>query len=176
MFACLHQSTQVPSCGWISRLMLRLSSFTFKTLRAVGHSGSRTRVITLLILLRWYGLSCFPDCCDNPPQDSAHSETNPVGHYKANPTYTLVPQGAIDYAWDYPAAKEKKILLMIDGWRRPVDILEIGNLMPFKFGVRSIGPPKRHSNGPIVGSRWTKGSVFGCSGRRSNSDSEDHEL
>jgi len=41
----------------------------------------------------------------------------------------------MDYAWDYPAAREKKILLTINGWRRPVDILEIGNLMPFKFGV-----------------------------------------
>ncbi|KAF9652010.1 vacuolar protein sorting-associated protein 13 [Thelephora ganbajun] len=74
---------------------------------------------------------------DFSQMDSAHSETNPVGHRKANPSYTLVPKSAIDYAWDYPAAREKKILLMINGWRRPVDILEIGNLMPFRFGDRS---------------------------------------
>jgi vacuolar protein sorting-associated protein 13A/C len=43
----------------------------------------------------------------------------------------------MNYAWDYPAAKEKRILLVINGWRHPVDILEIGNLMPFKFPVRS---------------------------------------
>jgi len=49
----------------------------------------------------------------------------------------LAPKSAIDYAWDYPAAREKKILLTIDGWRRPVDISEIGNLVPFKFGVCS---------------------------------------
>ena len=92
----------------------------------------------LSTFLRWYELSNSPGCRSaNLQQDSAHSETNPTGHYKANPSYTLVPKSAMDYAWDYPAAKEKKILLVINGWRRPVDILEIGNLMPFKFNVRS---------------------------------------
>jgi vacuolar protein sorting-associated protein 13A/C len=47
----------------------------------------------------------------------------------------LVPKSAIDYAWDYPAAREKKVLLTINESRRPVDILEIGNLMPFRFHV-----------------------------------------
>ena len=75
-------------------------------------------------------------------QDSAHSDTNPVGHYKTNPPYTLVPKSAMDYAWDYPAAREKKILLIINGWRRPVDILEIGNLVPFKFSVCPSKIPK----------------------------------
>jgi vacuolar protein sorting-associated protein 13A/C len=40
------------------------------------------------------------------------------------------------YAWDYPAAKEKKILLVINGARRALDIMEIGNLVPFRFNVR----------------------------------------
>jgi vacuolar protein sorting-associated protein 13A/C len=39
------------------------------------------------------------------------------------------------YAWDYPAAKEKKMLLVINGTRRTVDIKEIGDLVPFKFTV-----------------------------------------
>jgi len=83
-----------------------------------------------------------PDCPSTKlSQDSAHSETNPAGHRKANPSYTLVPKSAIDYAWDYPAAREKKVLLMINGWRRPVDVLEIGNLMPFKFSVCSSKTP-----------------------------------
>ena len=93
-----------------------------------------------LTLLKWYGLDKSLDCWSAKLlQDSAHSETNPVGHQKSNPSYTLVPRSAMDYAWDYPAAREKKILLMINGWRRPVDILEIGNLMPFKFSVCSNG-------------------------------------
>jgi vacuolar protein sorting-associated protein 13A/C len=40
------------------------------------------------------------------------------------------------YAWDFPAARDKKILLTINGSRRVVDIMEIGDLVPFKFNVR----------------------------------------
>jgi vacuolar protein sorting-associated protein 13A/C len=39
------------------------------------------------------------------------------------------------YAWDYPAAKDKKIQLIINSSRRVVDIMEIGDLVPFKFPV-----------------------------------------
>ena len=118
--------------------MLRHSSSTFKTLKITGLSRLRMKAIILLTLLKWCGLSGSSECRSaKPPQDSDHSETNPPSNQKANPTYTLAPKSAIDYSWDYPAAREKKILLTINGWRRPVDILEIGNLMPFKFGVRS---------------------------------------
>ena len=102
----------------------------------VGHSRLRTKAIMSSTFLKRYDPDRLFDCRSAKPlQDSAHSETNPVGHQKANPSYTLVPKSAMDYAWDYPAAREKKILLMINGWRRPVDILEIGNLMPFRFNV-----------------------------------------
>ncbi|KAG6851060.1 hypothetical protein H0H93_002952 [Arthromyces matolae] len=52
---------------------------------------------------------------------------------KAYPTYTLAQQSGMPYAWDYPAAKEKKIALMINGAMRVIDIMEIGDLIPFKF-------------------------------------------
>ena len=39
------------------------------------------------------------------------------------------------YAWDYPAARDKKIVLIIGSSRRVVDIMEIGDLIPFKFMV-----------------------------------------
>jgi vacuolar protein sorting-associated protein 13A/C len=42
----------------------------------------------------------------------------------------------LPYAWDYPAAKGKKILLTVNGARREINIKEIGALMPFKFRVR----------------------------------------
>jgi len=42
----------------------------------------------------------------------------------------------MEYAWDYPAARDKKILLSIGAARRVIDIMEIGDLMPFKFNVR----------------------------------------
>jgi vacuolar protein sorting-associated protein 13A/C len=51
------------------------------------------------------------------------------------PTYRLPERTAIPYAWDFPAAREKKLLLAINGSRRAVDILEIGDLVPFKFQV-----------------------------------------
>lgn len=51
------------------------------------------------------------------------------------PTYRLPEHTSIPYAWDFPAAREKKLLLTINGSRRAVDILEIGDLVPFKFQV-----------------------------------------
>jgi hypothetical protein len=39
----------------------------------------------------------------------------------------------MDYAWDSPAARDKKLLLNINESSRVVDIMEIGNLVPFKF-------------------------------------------
>ncbi|KAJ2927125.1 hypothetical protein H1R20_g9964, partial [Candolleomyces eurysporus] len=48
-------------------------------------------------------------------------------------TYTLPERSKYEYAWDFPAAKEKRILLSINNIRRVVDIMEIGDLVPFKF-------------------------------------------
>ncbi len=41
----------------------------------------------------------------------------------------------MSYAWDYPATRDKKLVLSIGNARRVIDILEIGNLIPFKFNV-----------------------------------------
>ena len=49
--------------------------------------------------------------------------------------YMLEPHSSMPYAWDFPAARDKKILLVIGSSRRVVDIMEIGDLMPFKFAV-----------------------------------------
>lgn len=50
-------------------------------------------------------------------------------------TYTLRPRTTMDYAWDCPAARDKKLVLTINKSSRVVDIMEIGNLIPFKFTV-----------------------------------------
>lgn len=55
---------------------------------------------------------------------------------KAYPTYIVGHHSSVPYAWDYPAAKDKKIVLKINNARRVVDIMEIGVLVPFKFNVR----------------------------------------
>lgn len=52
-------------------------------------------------------------------------------------TYSVKSRSSLSYAWDFPAAADKKILLSINGFRRAIDIMEIGDLVPFKFHVRS---------------------------------------
>ncbi|KAG2072635.1 DUF1162-domain-containing protein [Suillus decipiens] len=49
------------------------------------------------------------------------------------PRYKLAPRSSMPYAWDQPAAREKKISITINDTSRTVDIMEIGILMPFKF-------------------------------------------
>ncbi|KAI0068196.1 hypothetical protein BV25DRAFT_1793389 [Artomyces pyxidatus] len=67
-------------------------------------------------------------------QDQAHGEAEIAN--KSYPRYDLPEHTATQYAWDFPASREKKILLIIKGARRAVDILEIGDLIPFRFSNR----------------------------------------
>ncbi|KAG6911962.1 hypothetical protein DXG01_000210 [Tephrocybe rancida] len=64
-------------------------------------------------------------------QDPDHEEK--LSSVKTYPAYTIGRRSTIPYAWDYPAAKDKKIILTINDSRRVIDIMEIGDLMPFKF-------------------------------------------
>lgn len=57
------------------------------------------------------------------------------GSAKSNTSYTIKPHTTMPYAWDFPATRDKKILLTINNSRRVVDIMEIGDLVPFKFNV-----------------------------------------
>ncbi|KAJ7786305.1 vacuolar protein sorting-associated protein 13 [Mycena metata] len=52
---------------------------------------------------------------------------------KPNTSYTVNSRTSLPYAWDYPAARDKKILLSINGFVRLIDVMEIGDLVPFKF-------------------------------------------
>lgn len=54
---------------------------------------------------------------------------------RSHPKYTVSNKSHMDYAWDYPAARGKKIMLAVNDARRAIDIMEIGDLMPFKFSV-----------------------------------------
>ncbi|KAF9241379.1 vacuolar protein sorting-associated protein 13 [Melanogaster broomeanus] len=67
----------------------------------------------------------------------ADSSRNEVDAMKSSiPRYKVAPHSVMQYAWDQPAAREKKLMLMINDARRIVDIMEIGVLMPFKFHDR----------------------------------------
>ncbi|KAA1471483.1 DUF1162-domain-containing protein [Dentipellis sp. KUC8613] len=63
-------------------------------------------------------------------QDEVHNVDAP-GNSTAK--YTLPEHTTSPYAWDFPAAREKRILLSINGARRAVDIMEIGDLIPFRY-------------------------------------------
>lgn len=47
--------------------------------------------------------------------------------------YRLPPRSIMPYAWDYPAAKQKEIVLSVGGKERHVRLAEIGNLIPMKL-------------------------------------------
>jgi vacuolar protein sorting-associated protein 13A/C len=47
--------------------------------------------------------------------------------------YRLPPRSIMPYAWDFPAAKNKEIVLSANGKERHVKLAEIGNLFPFKL-------------------------------------------
>ncbi|ORY14625.1 hypothetical protein BCR34DRAFT_479092 [Clohesyomyces aquaticus] len=46
--------------------------------------------------------------------------------------YRLPPRSIMPYAWDFPASKNKEIVLSANGRERHVKLAEIGNLIPFK--------------------------------------------
>ncbi|KAJ3917835.1 vacuolar protein sorting-associated protein 13 [Lentinula edodes] len=64
-------------------------------------------------------------------KDASREDQNLLS--KSPTTYTVKPHTNFSYAWDQPAARDKKICLSINGSRRTVDPLEIGDLIPFRF-------------------------------------------
>ena len=49
--------------------------------------------------------------------------------------YKVPPRSEMPYAWDFPAAKNKDIVLTAHNKERKVKLAEIGNLEPWKLGV-----------------------------------------
>ena len=49
--------------------------------------------------------------------------------------YRLPPRSIMPYAWDYPAAKNKELVIMANGKDRRVKLAEIGNLIPMKIPI-----------------------------------------
>ncbi|KAJ9635099.1 Vacuolar protein sorting-associated protein 13 [Coniosporium tulheliwenetii] len=59
--------------------------------------------------------------------------------------YRLPPRSIMPYAWDYPAAKNKEIILSSNGKERHVKLAEIGNLLPMK-----LPPPQGGTRQKII--------------------------
>ncbi|OSX67568.1 hypothetical protein POSPLADRAFT_1064162 [Postia placenta MAD-698-R-SB12] len=72
--------------------------------------------------------------------DQNRSESEPSK--RSVPNYPVPRKSSLDYAWDYPAAREKRLVLTINKSRRAIDVMEIGDLVPFRFsetqGVRAV--------------------------------------
>ncbi|EHL03290.1 putative Vacuolar protein sorting-associated protein 13 [Glarea lozoyensis 74030] len=60
--------------------------------------------------------------------------------------YMLPPRSIMPYAWDYPAAKFKELVITANGKERHIKLAEIGNLIPLKI------PPAHNA----VGARESK--------------------
>ncbi|KAG9201093.1 hypothetical protein G6514_006005 [Epicoccum nigrum] len=58
--------------------------------------------------------------------------------------YRLPPRSIMPYAWDFPAAKNKEIVISANGRERHVKLAEIGPLIPFKI------PPGKQGGGMKV--------------------------
>lgn len=55
-------------------------------------------------------------------------------------SYRLTPRSRMCYAWDYPAARDRALVLEIDGRQRAIKLEEIGTLPPMKISEnKSIG-------------------------------------
>lgn len=65
-----------------------------------------------------------------------------LGDMKCEPLYYRVPpRSAMPYAWDYPAARQKKLVLVSRKRKREVQLAEIGNLRPMRLSSRSANEP-----------------------------------
>jgi vacuolar protein sorting-associated protein 13A/C len=57
--------------------------------------------------------------------------------------YRLPPRSIMPYAWDYPAAKNKSLVLTCNGKERHIKLAEIGNLIPMRIPASpNTGGPK----------------------------------
>ncbi|KAF7310912.1 hypothetical protein HMN09_00634500 [Mycena chlorophos] len=76
----------------------------------------------------------FVSQTDMMSSDEAESQSSQANSpSRPSVVYTVDPRSTAPYAWDFPAAVDKKIQLSINGFRRIVDVMEIGDLVPFKF-------------------------------------------
>ncbi len=53
--------------------------------------------------------------------------------------YRLPPRSIMPYAWDYPAAKYKELVINANGRERHIKLAEIGNLIPMKIPAAQSG-------------------------------------
>ncbi|CCE63509.1 hypothetical protein TPHA_0F00220 [Tetrapisispora phaffii CBS 4417] len=69
-------------------------------------------------------------------------EVEEITNIEYKPLYYRVPARSImPYAWDYPAARQKRMILTCRGRKREVNIAEIGNLTPMRLPGNAPNDP-----------------------------------
>ncbi|ODM22992.1 hypothetical protein SI65_00581 [Aspergillus cristatus] len=57
--------------------------------------------------------------------------------------YRLPPRSIMPYAWDYPATKNKSLVVTSNGKERHIKLAEIGNLIPMRIPPTQYGEPQK---------------------------------
>ncbi|CCD24807.1 membrane morphogenesis protein VPS13 NDAI_0D04940 [Naumovozyma dairenensis CBS 421] len=72
---------------------------------------------------------------NDPSEDVTDTEYTPL-------YYRVPPRSVMPYAWDYPAARQKKVIITSRGRKREIQLAEIGNLKPMRLpgGVATEAP------------------------------------
>lgn len=52
---------------------------------------------------------------------------------RASTLIKALPFSSVDWVWEYPAERNKRIQIVANGKERLVDVMEIGALTPFRF-------------------------------------------
>ncbi|QIW98703.1 hypothetical protein AMS68_004221 [Peltaster fructicola] len=74
--------------------------------------------------------------------------------------YRLPPRSIMPYAWDYPASKNKNMILSANGKERHVKIAEIGNLIPMRVPPSQSSPRTKIIDLNVVAEGPTQTLIF----------------
>ncbi|TDZ36628.1 Vacuolar protein sorting-associated protein 13 [Colletotrichum spinosum] len=118
----------------------------------IAKAGQRQRLIRAEILME--GATIFLHLSmetKNWPYQMRNESDTEFTFYQANPSleddgvedrsgwrpikYRLPPRSIMPYAWDFPAAKFREIIINVNGKERHVKLAEIGNQIPMKFAT-----------------------------------------
>lgn len=94
------------------------------------------------------------DYYDYDPEDElSESEYKPL-------YYRVPPKSVMPYAWDYPAARQKKILLTARGRRREIQLAQIGNMKPMRLPARVSNEEMRTVDLNVIADGLTQALVI----------------
>ncbi|TPX42076.1 hypothetical protein SeMB42_g05292 [Synchytrium endobioticum] len=62
-----------------------------------------------------------------------------IGQNNSKNRYRISKGQSRPYAWDQPAAPHKALILHVNGRERGIDVMEIGQLVPFKYPIDAVG-------------------------------------